>query len=166
MGDGRTVLHDTQVGELWGANQDRWPHIIFRRAYQNARHLIETGKDPLRIISEPAHENGLLFYPTLLVQQGRGDPERDTRGSTFRFTHKHLDIGAAGDIDCNYGGFDCADFKHEEIRNERVAHAVRSSGANRVLIVRIPASIKGCLAIGMDISEQGQHIRDAETSRG
>ena len=32
MGDGRTVLHDTQVGALWGDYLDKWSHLIFRRA--------------------------------------------------------------------------------------------------------------------------------------
>ena len=50
LGDGRTVLHDSKVGELWGTINEKWDHIIFRRAHQNARHLIEAGNDPLRIV--------------------------------------------------------------------------------------------------------------------
>jgi hypothetical protein len=41
LGEGRTVLHDTQVGELLGDNIDKWDHLIFRRAHQNARGLID-----------------------------------------------------------------------------------------------------------------------------
>ena len=41
MGCGRTVLHDTKVGELRGTVNEKWPHLIFRRAYQNAKHQIE-----------------------------------------------------------------------------------------------------------------------------
>jgi len=33
MGDGRTVLHETDVGELWGHNVEKWSHTIFRRAH-------------------------------------------------------------------------------------------------------------------------------------
>ena len=76
MGDGRTVLHDTQVGELWGHNVKRWPHLIFRRAHQNAKGLIERGQDPLRIVCERAHAKGMLIYPVLLVQQGTGERGR------------------------------------------------------------------------------------------
>jgi hypothetical protein len=196
MGDGRTVLHDTKVGELWGDNQDKWGHAIFRRAHQNAKWLIENGHDPLKIVADRAHEKGFLFYPTLLVQQGSGDPSTDTRGSTFRFTHKHLDIGAAGNVDESFKGFNDADFKHEEIRDERfaliqetlqnydcdgfelqmnyqpyyfnpneveagipimtewikrVSDAVKASGSERELVVRMPASVKGCMSVGMDI---------------
>eukprot|EP01052_Picozoa_sp_SAG31_P019641 SAG31_NODE_1442_length_8325_cov_5.564916_7_plen_221_part_00 len=35
LGDGRTVLHDSAVAELWGANVDAWPHVIFHRAHRN-----------------------------------------------------------------------------------------------------------------------------------
>ena len=195
MGDGRTVLHDTKVGELWGHNVDDWSHIIFRRAHQNAKHLIEEGNDPLRVVCDRAHEKGLLLYPTLLVQQGSGVPGQDTRGSNFRFDHKHLDIGAAGDVDASFPGFNNIDWKHQVIRDERMSlieetlnnypvdgfelqlnyqpyyfhpneveagrtimtdwvsgvhEAVKRSGADRELAVRIPASIQGCLSVGLD----------------
>ena len=39
LGEGRTFLHDTQVGELWGHNVDKWPHLIWRRTHQNAKGL-------------------------------------------------------------------------------------------------------------------------------
>src|SRR6185295_5278189 len=68
LGDGRTVLHDTKVGELWGHNVQKWPHVIFRRAYQNAKKLIEEGNDPLGVVCDRAHAKGLRIYPTLLVQ--------------------------------------------------------------------------------------------------
>ena len=35
LGDGRTMLHDTKVGERWGANVPKWPHVIFQRAARN-----------------------------------------------------------------------------------------------------------------------------------
>lgn len=121
LGDGRTVLHDTTVGELWGSPIDKWSHIIFRRAHQNAKHLIEEGNDPLRIISERAHAKGLLIYPTLLVNQGSGECGEDMRGSKFRFNNKQWDIGAKGGVDPSSLAFDCADFMFEEIRDERLA---------------------------------------------
>ena len=101
LGDGRTVLHDTEVGELWGHNVQKWDHLIFRRAYQNALHLIQEGNDPLRIICDRAHEVGLLFYPTLLMQLEsgeRGGGGYDIRSSDFRLDNKHLEIGAKGEL--------------------------------------------------------------------
>ena len=47
LGEGRTFLHDTQVGELWGHNVDKWPHLIWRRTYQNAKGSDRGGERPL-----------------------------------------------------------------------------------------------------------------------
>jgi hypothetical protein len=196
MGDGRTVLHDTKVGELWGHNVEQWDHIIFRRAHQNAQQLIDAGHDPLRIISERAQAKGLPLYTTLLMQQGRGPREEDNRCSEFRFDNPHLEIGAKGDVSEDFPGFYCLDFKHEEVRAERLAlieetlqnyaidgfelqfnytpyyfhpdqveegcqimtawveevyRAVKDSGAERELVIRIPASVEGCLSVGMEV---------------
>ena len=198
LGDGRTVLHDTQVGELWGDNMEKWPHLIFRRAHQNAKHLIEQGNDPLRVICDRAHAKGMLLYPTLLVQQGRGERGQDTRCSDFRFDNVQLEIGAAGDLDPDFAGYRMLDFKHPEVREERFAlieetlrrypvdgfelqlnyglhyfhprqvaagrqtmsdwiervyRAVKASGANRELVIRVPASLEGCHGIGLDVRE-------------
>jgi len=198
LGDGRTVLHDTAVGELWGHNVRRWPHLIFRRAHQNARDLIRKGHDPLRVICERARAKGLPLYPALLVQQGRGPRADDVRCSDFRFDNAHLEIGAAGDLDEGFGGLTCLDFKHEAVRQERFAlveetlreydvdgfelqmnyqpwyfhpdevdagrpvltdwirrvyRAVKDSGEERQLVVRIPASLDACFDLGMDVRE-------------
>ncbi|MBM3934172.1 MAG: hypothetical protein FJ319_07710 [SAR202 cluster bacterium] len=79
LGDGRTVMHDTKVGELWGHNVEKWPHILFHRAAKNVRRLIDTGNDPLRVVADRAHAKGLLLYPTLLVQCPTGKRGVDTR---------------------------------------------------------------------------------------
>ena len=123
MGDGRTVLHDTRVGELWGDHlrNKKWPHLIFRRAYQNAKGLIQAGQDPLRIVCDRARGRGMLVYPVLLVQQGTGKRGEDTRASEFRFNHRHLEIGAGGGVDPAFPGFHGLDFKHEAVRRERFA---------------------------------------------
>ncbi len=121
LGDGRTVLHDTKVGELWGHNVDRWPHLVFHRAHRNAAGLIERGLDPLRIVCDRAHECGLLIYPTLLVQQGRADPGGDTRCSDFWWNHDELTIGAAGDLPPEDRTASFMDFRHAAVRDERFA---------------------------------------------
>ncbi|MBM3263928.1 MAG: hypothetical protein FJY97_10955 [candidate division Zixibacteria bacterium] len=196
LGDGRTVLHDTQTGELWGHNVQNWSHPVFRRAWQNAKHLIDEGHDPLRVICDRAHKKGLLLYPTLLVQQGRGDRETDVRCSDFRFENTHLEIGARDGVDPASPAFTCLDFIHEEVRAERLAliaetvaqypvdgfelqmnytphyfhpdhleagreimtgwiravyETVKTSGTDRELVIRIPASLEGCYDAGMDV---------------
>ena len=196
VGDGRTVLHDTKVGELWGHNMDRWPHLIFRRACQNAQHLIETGHDPLRVVCDRAHAKGMLVYPTLLVQQGRGERGVDVRCSDFRFDNTNLEIGAGGDLPPDFGGATSLDFKHEQVRDERFAlieetlvqyevdglaldlaytphyfhpdeveagrdvmtswiervhKAVKARGSQRELAIKIPADLRVCDGIGLDV---------------
>ncbi|MCY3765489.1 MAG: hypothetical protein OXH06_08685 [Gemmatimonadetes bacterium] len=198
LGDGRTFLHDTKVGEIWGHNVNDWPHLIFDRASRNAMRLIREGHDPLRLICDRAHEKGMLVYPTLLVQQGRGDRGEDVRCSDFRFENTHLEIGARGDLDPEFPGLTCLDFTHSEVREERFAiveetlnvypvdgfelqlnytpyyfhpdvvedgsmvmtewiarihRAVKNSGRERELAIRIPASIQGCLQVGLDVRE-------------
>ena len=124
LAEGRTFLHDTQVGEFWGHHVDKWPHLIWRRAYQNAKILVEEGNDPLSIIAERAHADGLLFYPSLNVQWDsveRGVGSVWVRTSNFRMDNKHLEIGADGSLDKSFPGFGCLDFKHQESRDERFA---------------------------------------------
>ena len=196
LGDGRTVLHDTKVGELWGHNMKKWPHLIFHRAHRNAVALIRKGHDPLRIVCERAHAQGLKVYPTLLVQQAAGERGEDTRCSDFWFDNPQLSIGARGDLPADHRGARCMDFKHEEVRGERFAliqetlenydidgfelqlnysldyfhpkevkagikimtewirkiyRAVKKSGRKRELAIRVPASISGCMELGLDV---------------
>ena len=125
LGEGRVMLHDTKVGELWGHNVDKWPHHIWKRTHQNVKALIEQGHDPLRLICDRAHEKGLLFYPSLIMQVIGDDKggERTTwvRCSDFRFENRHLEIGARGSLDPGFPGYEGLDFKHEEVREERFA---------------------------------------------
>ena len=195
LGEGRTMLHDTRAGELLGHNISKWDQLVFRRAYQNAKHLIDQGNDPLRIVCDRAHEKGLLVYPTLLVQRG-GAKDTPDRCSNFRKQHPHLEIGAAGDLDPDYPGFTALDLKHQEARDERFAivqevvtdypvdgfelhlnhmpwffhpdqvaagrtimtdwigkvhEAVKRTGKDRELLIRIPDRIDEALAVGLDV---------------
>ena len=198
LGEGRTVLHDTRVGELLGHNVDKWDHAVFRRAYQNAKHLIEEGNDPLQIVCDRAHEKGMLLYPTLLVQNG-GEDHASVRNSDFRIHNKHLEINARGDLPPDMAGIDGLDFKHEEARDERfnlieetlekypvdgfelqlantfplffhpdevkegrpimtawirrVFEAVKNSGPERELVIRLPRNLEDCQSTGLDPEE-------------
>ena len=106
LGDGRTVLHGTKVGELWGSPVKKWGHLIFRRAHQNAKMMLESGKDPLRIVCDHAQGSGMLIYPSLLLNRGRGEKqEHDVRAAKFTWENKHLEIGASGDLPSNFGWF-------------------------------------------------------------
>lgn len=195
LGEGRTVLHDTKVGELLGHNVDKWDHLVFHRAHQNAKGLIESGHDPLRLVCERAREKGLLLYPTLLVQNF-GPEMASVRCSNFRWENRHLEIGARGDLAPDLPWIDGLDFKHREVQDERFAlieetlneypvdgfelqlnnypryfhpseveagiavmtdwigrvhEAVKKSGADRELVIRVPVSLEDALSIGLDL---------------
>ena len=197
LGEGRTMLHDTRVGELLGHNVDKWSHLVFRRTHQNAKGLIDEGHDPLRLVCDRAHQKGILLYPTLHVQGGGAD-RAPSRESDFRKQNRHLEIGAAGDLDPSFPGSDLLDFKHKEARAERFAiieevvteypvdgfelqlnllryffhpreidsgrrimtdwiglihEAVRKSGPDRELAIRVPYRFEDCEATGLDVQE-------------
>ena len=132
LGDGRTMLHDTQAGELWGANvedgshpgigNDGWDHAIFRRAHQNATHLISQNLDPLKVVADRAHTHGLRLYPCLLVQT---PPDASVRCSTWHQLHAdEYAIGSQpGRIPGGYpdNGRACFDFSIDAVREERLA---------------------------------------------
>ena len=131
-----------------------------------------------------------------MLQQGRGERGQDVRCSDFRFNNSHLEIGGRGDLEAEFPGLRCLDFKHQVVREERFAlidetlscypvdgfelqlnyspyyfhpnevesgqqimtawirqvyNAVKKSGSERELAVRIPASIEGCLQVGLDV---------------
>jgi hypothetical protein len=122
LGDGRTMFHDTKVGEVWGDPVDKWNHVVFRRAAQNARMMLDSNRDPLRIVCERARDMGILIYPTLLVNQARRAETRedDVRSSDFRWDNTHLEIDTNGDLE-GFEGATNLDFKHAEVRDERFA---------------------------------------------
>lgn len=134
LGDTQSLLHDSKVGGMWGEGINRWPHIIWKRARQNADALIADGNDPLKIICDRAREKGILIYPSIFVQQGgrerfieswidekQGDEFSKTGGAGFKARMKDLHIGSVGDMDPDDPATNCYDFKHAEIRNERSA---------------------------------------------
>jgi len=196
LGEGRTVLHDTTVGELLGHNVDSWDHLVFRRAHQNARALIQAGDDPLRVVCQRAHERGIRLYPCLLVQNP-GVEVASVRCSDFRLNNPHLEIRAHGRLDAGLPGASGLDFAHPEVRQERFAlieetlteyevdgfelqlnilprffhpdeidagravmtdwvgrvhEAVKSSGVERELAVRVPLEPDAAYGIGLDVA--------------
>ena len=118
LGYGNAFLHGTEAGERWGPDAfatepfrpgggRQWEHVVFMRAYRNAAKLIAEGNDPLRLVSEAAHEHGLLLYPSL--QANAALPE------------KELTIGAGTGLDDGFPGAQLGDFRHPEVRARRLA---------------------------------------------
>ena len=201
LGDARSLLYDTKAGERWGQNVTRWPHLIWRRAAQNFHLLMEEGNDPLRVVCDRAHANGMLVYAQLLAQQGarermlRSWENEDHDELDWKYDIQPLEIGASGDVDREYPGYRCLNFKHQEVREStlavieevvanypvdgfevrfnyepyyfhpdevdagrelmtewvgRVYSAVKESGPDRELAIRVSSSLKDCLGAGLD----------------
>ena len=127
LGDTRSLLYDTKVGELWGQNITKWPHAIWRRAHQNFKKLIEEGNDPLMVICERAHAKGMMVYPSLLVQHGGRErmlqswAKSEWHELDWQRDIQPLEIGADGDLDPDFSGYRCRDFTHAEVREETFA---------------------------------------------
>ena len=128
IGEGRTVFHDSKVGELWGRHVEKWPELYWRRAYQNVQHLIDQGRDSLAVICDRAHAKGILVYPSLLVQKGHREhllesweSEAGADGSSPRSGDNHLEIRAVGDLDPSFPAPRGLSFMHDEVRERQLA---------------------------------------------
>ena len=127
LGDSRSLLYDSEAGELWGKRIEKWPHLIWRRANQNFKKLVEEGNDPLRVICDRAHAKGMLLYATLLGQQGARErmlqswAKAEWSESDWQFDIQPLEIGASGDVNESFPGYRCLDFKHVEVRDKTLA---------------------------------------------
>ena len=71
MYTGNTFLHDTKVGEFYTGSYTRGmepggpPNITSFDVTKNVRHLIDQGLDPMRVLCERAHQNGMKFFAGL-----------------------------------------------------------------------------------------------------
>ena len=117
LGYGSAFLHGTDVGERWGPEADstaifreghQWNHLVFQRAYRNAKKLIDEGNDPLDLICDHAHAKGMLVYPSLQIPIPLHAKEDQA-----------LTIGAAGAVADEIAN--SADFSHPEVRDRRLA---------------------------------------------
>ena len=127
LGDIRSLLYDSQAGELWGRDVEKWPHLIWRRASQNFRSLIAEGNDPLRVLCERAHAKGMQLYATLLVQQGPRErmlkswEEEGFSADDWQSRLHPLDIGAKVGVEADWPGYRCPDFAQPEVRGRTLA---------------------------------------------
>ena len=80
----RVFLHDTRVGErAWKLVQGKYSNSYdFRRA-ENARHLVEQGHDPVRVLGERAHEKGLQYFVSQRMNDAHFAYSREGTGEKF-----------------------------------------------------------------------------------
>lgn len=124
VGDCSVLLYDTQVGERWGHNLDLVNHIVWYRAGQNARSLIERGMDPLRAVCEHAQKRGFQFLPHLLLNMLHTPPNRVTSSRVADFTTRHPEWQVGPEPDYPEAAHDLPNrlsYSVPEVRNDRLA---------------------------------------------
>ncbi len=121
VGEG-TVLYPSQVADLWGATVHRWGHYVWARTGKVLRQLIEDGHDPLRLLCDQCHRNGILMIASAWVSlhsASRETHENLGRWSAFALDNPQFQVGedpdprAAGVMKTRFS------FLHAEVREER-----------------------------------------------
>ena len=164
--------HATEVFRPDGDHQ--WDHLVFQRAYRNAQQLIAEGRDPLRIVCERARAKGLLLYPSLQVQSVLGPDlsiggdgpgahladfaRAEVRDQRFAIVDEVLRNYPVDGFELNLNHYAGGGFFHPDAVDidvftnwiARIHTAVKESGHDRELALRIPTSIEGCMSIGLD----------------
>ena len=127
VGDCSVLLYETKVGERWGHNLDLVNHVIWYRAGQNSRSLIERGKDPLRVVCDHAHKRGFKFLPHLLLNMLHTPPNRVTNSRVADFTTQHPEWQVGPEPDYP-----------ESVRDQpnRLSYSRPEVRANRLAVIR------------------------------
>ena len=126
MGNGSVMLHQTQVGEVWGSriSEAQRPFaetvdgslraISSWRAYENLKSLTDIGLDPIKLLIDRAHSKGLEFF-TSCRQTNKTDPKLADHAQISRFKLNHPEWNLQGKGKYNFNWI------HPEIRAERLA---------------------------------------------
>ena len=115
-GAGTAMLHDTQVGEVWGRRLQRFDSAWAWRAYENVKSLIDHGLDPLNVLIDRAHDKGMEFFASLRVSHGM-DPKDVGNVFNLQFKIDHPDWCLKG------SGNHALNWIFPEVRAERFALA-------------------------------------------
>ena len=122
FGAGPTMMHLTEVGEVWGTRlstfkdlPDRYRGTLsFWRAHEHIMSLKERGLDILTLLVERAHERGLQIYGSLRLNHRIDPAEVDaTDNWQFRIDHPEWCLRGRGKYHFN--------FVYPEVRAERLA---------------------------------------------
>ena len=121
LGGGATMLHNTEVGEVWGARlatfKDLGPNtssLPLWRAYENVMSLREQGLDILDVLVDRAHEKGLRLVASLRMANDQ-DPSQIDSSFNSRFKIDHTEWCLRGRGSPNFS------FVFPEVRAERLA---------------------------------------------
>ena len=117
-----TVLYPSRVADLWGATVKRWNHYVWARTGRVLRQLIADGHDPLKLLCDQCHSNGLLMIASAWISlhgASRETHENLGRWSSFALDHPQFQVGE--DPDPRGAGIMKTRFSllHAEVREER-----------------------------------------------
>ena len=120
--EGGVVQYNSQVAQKWGDNVVQWNHTVWYRAGRVLRQLIADGHDPLKLLVDACHRNGILFLPSCHVNLQGGD--RATHGGWGRksdFVYSHPEFQVGEDHDPRAKGLPSTRFSflHAAAREER-----------------------------------------------
>ena len=120
--EGGTMLYDSKVAQLWGAEVKQWTHYVWYRAGRILRQLIKDGHDPLKVLVDRCHQTGILMIASTWVSLQGGTREKNEglgRWSAFAMDNPQFHVGEdpdprAKDIDKMR-----FNFLHDRVREER-----------------------------------------------
>ena len=127
VGDCSVLLYDTKVGERWGHNVDLANHEVYYKAAQNCEAMIKSGYDPLMVVCEHAHKQGLNFLPHLLLNMSHVDHDRVTSCRVADFTTEHPKWQVGEEPDYTEAEFD---------QPNRLSYTVPEVRENRLAVIR------------------------------
>ena len=121
-GAGPTMLHHTEVGEIWGTRMETFsqakPSVLWGlsswRAYENVKSLMDRGLDPMNVLIDRAHEKGLDFFASLRLTHS-ADPTASDNAHNWQFKIDHPEWCIQGRGKYNFNWI------HPEVRAERLA---------------------------------------------
>ncbi len=120
--EGGVVQYDSRVAQKWGDNVKKWKHVVWYRASRVLNQLIADGHDPLKLLIDRCHQNGIWFLASCYVNLAGGD--RATHGglgrkSDFVYDHPEFQVGPDSDPRARDLPPDRFNFLHPELQRER-----------------------------------------------
>ena len=114
-GAGPAVMHDSQVGEVWGRRFEKFDSAWSWRAYENVKSLIAAGHDPLNILIDRAHDKGMDFFASLRLNHPMDPADVENPFNwQFRMDHPEWCLTGSGKHSFNW--------VYPEVRAERFAY--------------------------------------------
>ena len=119
LGLGPTFFYDTKAGDIFASHLEKIGDPASWRAYENVVSLIDRGLDPMKIIVDRAHEQGMEFIGSFRMAHS-SDPKDVENAHNWRFKIDHPAWVLKGD-DSDPGRKNSFNWVHPEVRAERFA---------------------------------------------